>query len=55
MSFLAYYFHWSSREVLELDHQSRRRWCREISEIHKSLGASDQKKEKSIFDLKPSR
>ena len=55
MSFLAYYFHWSNSEVLELDHQSRRRWCREISEIHKSLGASNEKKEKSIFDLKPSR
>lgn len=55
MSFISYYFHWSGREVLELDHKSRRRWCREISEINQSLSTSKQKKEKNIFELKPNR
>lgn len=55
MSFISYYFHWSQKEVLELDHQSRRRWCREISEINRNLSTSKQKKEKNIFDLKPNR
>ena len=55
MSFISYYFHWSNEEVLNLDHRSRRRWCSEISEINRSLSASKQKKEKNIFDMKPTR
>lgn len=56
MSFLSYYFHWPHREVIELDHKSRRRWCREISEIHKSINPSKKEsKEKSILDMKPTR
>ncbi|MCR5626476.1 MAG: hypothetical protein K6F99_04065 [Lachnospiraceae bacterium] len=53
MSFISYYFHWSEEEVSKLDHVSRRRWCKEISEINKNLNPSKEKKEKSIFDLKP--
>lgn len=49
MAFVAYYFHWSSRDVMELDHASRRRWCREISEINEKI--SPGKKEKSILDM----
>ncbi len=55
MSFISYYFHWGREEVMELDHASRRRWCREISEINKSLNPSKKNKEKSILDMKPSR
>lgn len=56
MSFLSYYFHWPHSEVMELDHKSRRRWCREISEIHKSINPSKKEsKEKSILDMKPTR
>ena len=55
MSFISYHFHWSMNEVMELDHFSRRRWCREISEINRNLSPSKKGKEKSIFDLKPSR
>ena len=52
---MAYYFHWGSEDVLRLDHRSRRRWCREISEIHKSINPSKNNKEKSILDMKPTR
>lgn len=55
MSFISYYFHWGMEEVMQLDHVSRRRWCSEISEINKSLNPSKQSKEKSIFDMKPTR
>ena len=53
MSFISYYFHWSSEDVLMLDHNSRRRWCEEISKINSSLTPSDTKKpkEKSILEL----
>jgi len=55
MSFISYYFHWSSEEVLKMDHLTRRRWCSEISAINKELAPSKQGKEKSIFDMKPTR
>ena len=51
MSFISYYFHWSSEEVLALDHNSRRRWCEEISAINSSLNPSQKKKEKSILEF----
>ena len=54
MAFISYYFHWPNNEVMELDHRSRRQWCREISAIHKSINPSSDKKgkEKSILDFK---
>lgn len=55
MSFISYYFHWGAREVMELDHHQRRRWCEEISSINKSLNPSSKDKEKSIFELRESR
>ncbi|MEH1857738.1 MAG: DUF6760 family protein [Nostoc sp.] len=30
---IAYYFHWSLTDILDLEHQSRRRWVTEISKI----------------------
>ncbi|MCL2633100.1 MAG: hypothetical protein FWD34_01150 [Oscillospiraceae bacterium] len=54
MSFISYYFHWSSEEVLALEHSVRRRWCTEISSINASLVPQDSKnrKEKSLFDMR---
>lgn len=53
MSFISYYYHWSMEEVMALEHLDRRRWCREISEINKSINPS-KKREKNIFDIRPS-
>ena len=53
MAFISYYFHWNMSEVMSLDHAHRRKWCGEISEINKSLNPSDNKKEKSILDMRP--
>lgn len=55
MSFISYYFHWGSEDVLALDHSSRRRWCDEISAINKELNPSKKSKEKSILDMKATR
>ena len=54
MGFISYYFHWSSQDVMALDHASRRRWCEEISSINSSLNPSNNKskrKEKSILEF----
>ena len=52
MGFISYYFHWSSEEVMALDHASRRKWCEEISAINSSLNPSgSKKKEKSILEF----
>ncbi len=40
---------------MKLEHTERRRWCKEISEINKSLNPSKKNKEKSILDMKPTR
>ncbi|MBQ2697506.1 MAG: hypothetical protein IJF59_02425 [Clostridia bacterium] len=42
MSFLAYYLHWSREDLMQLDHQERRRWCEEISAINKKLSGTEQ-------------
>ncbi len=53
MSFISYYFHWGNKDVMDMDHRSRRRWCKEISTINQSLSSSKKPKEKNIFDLRP--
>lgn len=45
MSFISYYFHWSGDDVMKLDHRSRRRWCREISDIHRKVNPSKDKRD----------
>jgi len=56
MSFISYYFHWSSEEVLSMEHADRRKWCGEISKINQSLNPSGSgKKEKSILEMRPDR
>ena len=43
MTFLSYYLHWSRDAVMSLNHQERRRWCREVSAVNKKLSSSSQK------------
>jgi hypothetical protein len=40
VAFVAYHFHWSPREILELEHADRRRWVDEISAINQKINAS---------------
>jgi hypothetical protein len=34
LAYIAYHFHWSYTEILEMDHFERQRWVAEISAIH---------------------
>lgn len=47
VSFLSYYYHWDYKTVMTLDHQTRRRFCAEISAIHKELNQTP----KNIFEV----
>lgn len=49
MSFLGYYFHWTRKELMELSHAERMRWCKEISEINRKLNGEEEKK--NIFEI----
>jgi len=37
MAFIAFHFHWSFAELMQLEHRERRRWCQEISSINRTL------------------
>ncbi len=37
VAYIAYYFHWPLREILELEHEDRRRWVEEIGAINQRL------------------
>lgn len=39
VAFIAYHFHWSFADVINLEHGERRRWCEEISKINKKLSS----------------
>lgn len=52
MAFIAYYYHWSEREIAALPHRERRRWCEEISFIHTQINPPE-KREKSILEMRP--
>ncbi|NLW46377.1 MAG: hypothetical protein GXY86_03425 [Firmicutes bacterium] len=48
VAFVAYYFHWEYETVINLEHRERRRWCEEISKIHKKVNGEP---EKGFFDV----
>lgn len=37
VAYIAYHFHWSLDEVLEMEHKERQIWVKEISEINKEI------------------
>lgn len=37
MAFIAMHLHWSHSDLMALEHRERRRWCREISSINRTL------------------
>ena len=47
MAFIAYYLHWPYAEIMQLDHEERRRWCQEISRINRMLNDEPD----NIFDV----
>jgi hypothetical protein len=48
VAFIAYYFHWSHEEIMNMEHRERQRWCEEISSINRNLSGE---KERSILEI----
>lgn len=42
MAFIAFHFHWSRTELLNLEHAERRRWCQEISAINRRMDGAPE-------------
>jgi hypothetical protein len=40
VAFIAYHFHWSPREILELEHADRRQWVAAISAINAEINSA---------------
>lgn len=47
VAFIAYYFHWSHKEVMAMEHKERRKYCEQISSINKKLNDTPD----NIFDV----
>ena len=37
VAFIAYHFHWSQDDILNLEHNDRQRWVTEINKINQKL------------------
>jgi hypothetical protein len=37
VAYIAYHFHWSLDDILEMEHRERQVWVREISEINREI------------------
>ncbi|WP_313934814.1 MULTISPECIES: DUF6760 family protein [unclassified Nostoc] len=37
VAFVAYHFHWSQDDILNLEHGTRKRWIAEINKINQQL------------------
>ena len=44
VAFIAYHFHWSHQEIMQMEHWERRRWCEEISRINRRLSEAAQER-----------
>jgi hypothetical protein len=40
VAFIAFHFHWSHNEIMNMPHNERRKWCSEISNINKKNSES---------------
>jgi hypothetical protein len=37
VAFVAYHFHWSQDDILNLEHHTRQRWVEEINKINQTI------------------
>ena len=40
VAYVAYHFHWSLDDILDMEHRERQIWIREISEINREINAT---------------
>ena len=43
MAYLAYHFHWSRDDILELPHPERRLWVSEVAKINEAMNQDESK------------
>ncbi len=48
VAFIAYHFHWSFEEIMDMEHRDRQRWVEEISSINRQLSGE---KQRSILEV----
>lgn len=44
VAFVAYHFHWSKGEIMEMSHLERHQWVSEISNINQEINATGKGK-----------
>jgi hypothetical protein len=49
VAYVAYHFHWSMDDILEMEHQERHMWIREISEINRKINESSKPQSGGLF------
>jgi len=37
VAYIAYYFHWPLKEILEMEHNDRHQWAGKIAEINRKM------------------
>lgn len=42
VAYIAYHFHWAIDDILQMEHQERHTWIREISEINRKINESSK-------------
>ena len=45
IAYIAYHFHWSYSDIVDMDHLERRRWCKEISKMIEKINMTEMKKQ----------
>jgi hypothetical protein len=40
VAYIAYYFHWPLKDILEMEHKDRRQWAEKIAEINRKMTES---------------
>ncbi|HWP92881.1 MAG TPA: DUF6760 family protein [Thermodesulfobacteriota bacterium] len=48
VAFIAYHFHWTHEEIMNMEHRERQRWVEEISRINRQLSGE---KQRSILEV----
>lgn len=44
VAYLAYHLHWPLDQILEMEHQERHTWIKEVSEINKKINEASGRK-----------
>ena len=48
VAFIAYHFHWSFEDIVNMEHRERQKWCEEISRINRHWSVD---KQRSIIEV----